>query len=331
MKLSIIIPAYNAEPYIEKLITKLHAQVTKEVEVIVVDDGSRDDTHRVALDYARKDSRVKAISKENGGVTSARLRGVQEATGNWIGFVDGDDVLEPDMYARLLRNAHAHDADISHCGYQMVFPSGRVDYYHNSGKLVIQEGLQGCSDLLSSRFVEPTLCNKLYRRELFEGLEGWMDQNTRINEDLLMNYYLFLRSKTAVFEDVCLYHYVLRRGSAATSGLNPHKLEDPLKVTHRILEEAPIELYSAIIPKLTRQLVAGATMGAGEQPDLILPYRRAVRRELRQRLGNILLGNACGWKLKIMALWAAVWPASYRWVHSAYARISGLDKKYSID
>ena len=330
-KISIIIPAYNLEQYLAKTLDSVLAQSHQNLEVIVVNDGSKDGTGAIIDHYASCDSRLRAIHKPNGGVTSARLAGVLEATGAWIGFVDGDDYVEPQMFARLLENALAHHADISHCGYQMVFPSGRVDYYHNTGRLVHQEGLQGCKDLLSSSFVEPALVNKLYRRELFYGLDAWMNQSVRINEDLLMNYYLFRRAKTAVFEDVCPYHYVLRKGSAATSKLNAHKLQDPLKVTHIIFEDAPRELHSVIIPKLTRQLVAGAAMGLGDQPDLLLPHRRSVRKELRQRLGSILTNSSCGLKLKIMALWAAVWPASYRWVHRIYARISGIDKKYSIE
>lgn len=330
-KITIIIPAFNLEQYLGKTLDSVLAQTYQNIEVIVVNDGSKDSTGSIMDRYAACDSRVRAIHKENGGVTSARLAGVREATGQWIGFVDGDDYAEPQMFERLLHNAKEHHADISHCGYQMIFPNGRIDYYHNTGRLVPQEGFQGCRDLLTSSFVEPALVTKLYRRELFDGLEEWMDQSIRINEDLLMNYYLFLRAKTSVFEDVCLYHYVLRRGSAATSGLNIHKLEDPLKVTHIILEDAPKALHPVILAKLTRQLVSGATMGLGDQADLILPYRQSVRKELRQRLGDILTGGSCSLKLKIMALWAAVWPASYRFVHHIYARSSGLDKKYSLE
>lgn len=330
-KISIIIPAYNIEQYICATLDSVLAQTHSNLEVIVVNDGSRDATAALIDGCAERDRRVKVIHKENGGVTSARLRGVAEASGQWIGFVDGDDYVEPQMFERLLENALKHNADISHCGYQMVFPNGRVDYYCNTGRLVCQEGLQGCKDLLSSNFVEPGLVNKLYRREVFKGLDEWIDQSIRINEDLLMNYYLFLQAKISVFEDVCPYHYVLRMGSAATSGLNVHKLEDPLKVTHRIMEDAPRELQPVIISKLTRQLVSGATMGLGKQRDLILPHRCAVRRELRHRLSGILIGSSCGIKLKIMALWAAVWPASYRWVHRIYAWVSGMDKKYSIE
>ena len=245
-KISAIIPAYNIQEYLGPTLDSVLAQTYENLEIIVVNDGSRDDTGAVADAYAAKDSRIRVIHKENGGVTSARLRGVSEATGDFIGFVDGDDFIEPHMYALLMGNMQAYGADISHCGYQMVFPS-RVDYYYNTGRVVSQEGEQGCTDLLNGRFVEPGLGNKLYRRELFAGLADWMDTSIHINEDLLMNFYLFRQVKKAVFEDVCPYHYVLRKGSATTSRLNEHKLYDPVRVMHILLEETANWLHGEIV------------------------------------------------------------------------------------
>lgn len=330
-KISIIIPAYNIENYLCATLDSVLEQTYENIEVIVVNDGSRDGTGIIIDDYAKRDSRIKAIHKENGGVTSARLKGVSEATGEWIGFVDGDDYIEPEMYQRLLSNALECNAEISHCGYQMVFPDGHVDFYYNTDRIVNQTGKQGCFDLLESSFVEPGLWNKLYRRDLFAGSHEWMDPSIKINEDLLMNYYLFNRACTAVFEDICPYHYVLRKGSAATSKLNINKLRDPLKVLHIIMNDVNEELYPAIVPKLTRQLIAGATMALQDQKELIAPYRRETRKELRARLWGILTGNECTLKLKVMALWVAVWPASYGWVHRAYARITGIDKKFDLN
>ena len=331
-KISIIIPAYNIENYIAATLDSVLAQTYEKLEIIVVNDGSKDGTGDIINAYAVKDHRIRAIHKENGGVTSARLRGVAEATGEWIGFVDGDDLIEPDMYQRLLSNALAHDAQISHCGYKMVFPSGRIDYYYSTGRLAKQDRMAGLKDLLAGSFVEPGLGNKLFHRSLFYSLlhDDVMPQDIKINEDLLMNYHLFKAAKSAVYEDVCSYHYVLRKGSAATSKLNVNKLRDPLKVLHIILEDADAELNSAIIPRLTRLLISGATMPLGDQKALIAPYRRETRKELRGRLKDILQGTECSKKLKVMALWAAIWPASYGWVHSAYAKISGIDKKYDL-
>ena len=332
-KISVIIPAYNIQNYLGNTLDSVLAQTYENLEIIVVDDGSTDNTGSILDGYAARDSRVTAVHKENGGVTSARLRGIEEASGDYIGFVDGDDFVEPRMYARLMENAKKFDADISHCGYQMVFPHGRIDYYYNTGKLVQQEGRQGCTDLLDGVFVEPGLVNKLYRRELFAGLDSWMDKDIRINEDLLMNFYLFRQAEKCVFEDICLYHYVLRQGSAATAHLNEHKLKDPLAVLHSLQKEtANIPAWNRIVERrLIYQLINSATIQPGNQRELIVPFRREARRELRQRLMGALKNNACTHKLKIMALWAAVWPASYSWVHRLYSKVTGVDKKFRVE
>ncbi len=326
-KISIIIPAYNIEKKLPRTVDSVLAQTYENIEVILVNDGSKDGTAGIIDAYAAKDCRVKAVHKENGGVTSARLRGVAEASGDWIGFVDGDDYIEPDMYERLLKNALESGADISHCGYQMVFPNGRVDYYYNTGKKLTQNHEDGLRDLLEGRFVEPALWNKLFRKELFVGLQERMDFSIRINEDLLMNYYLFKAADGGVYEDFCPYHYILRPGSAATSGLSAHKLEDPLKVMKIIYADWP---STATLTRVTRQLISLATMESEKNPELIRPIRASARRELRSRLGEIL-GAEVGRKLKIMALWTAIFPASYGWVHSIHDKITGNNKKYDLE
>lgn len=331
--LSVIIPAYNIENYLPMTLDSVLAQTYQNLEIIVVNDGSKDATAQVIDSYAARDPRIKAVHKKNGGVTSARLMGLSIATGQYIGFVDGDDYVEPQMYKRLMDNLQSHGADISHCGYKMMFPNGKIDYYYNTGKIVAQKGVQGCADLLEGSFVEPGLVNKLYRRELFDGLEEWMDSTIRINEDLLMNFFLFRRAKMAVFEDICPYHYVLRRGSAATSRLNEHKLKDPLRVQHLLYDETKeVPQWNRTVERrLMYQLVSSATLGLGNQKEMIKPFRKEARNELRQRLWKTLKGSACGIKLKIMVLWAAVWPWSYYAVHRLYAKSTGIDKKYAVE
>lgn len=331
--ISVVIPAYNVENYLSRTLDSVLAQVYENLEILVVNDGSTDGTAAVMEEYARRDSRVRGIHKENGGVTSARLRGLAEAKGQWIGFVDGDDYIEPDMYRRLAENARNHQAAISHCGYKKVFPDGRVDYYYNTGRLLLQQDFCGCTDLLDGGFVEPGLWNKLYRRELFAGLDAWIDTSIRINEDLLMNYYLFRQAKTTVFEDVCPYHYLMRRGSASTARLNAYKLKDPLKVRHILLEETKDHARQNAVAerRLMYQLVVSATIPNGGQKELIKPFRKEVRKELRNRLWQTIKGSACGTRLKIMVLWAAIWPGSYCAVHKLYSRITGVDRKYAVE
>ena len=328
--ISVIIPAYNIARWLPRCLDSIAAQTYSHWEVVIVDDGSTDDTGQIAEQYARKYAQIRVIHKPNGGVSSARMRGLAEAAGEWIAFIDGDDWLEPNGLEILIRNAHKYQADISHYGSQRNLPDGRVYYYYNTGRTVFQEGMQGCLDLLEGSFVEPGIWNKLYRRQLFEGLDGWLDTSIQINEDLLVNYYLFRRASCAIYEDVCPYHYIVHEGSATTSALNEHLIWDPIRVTHILLGDCPKELHAVIYRRLIRQLIAGATSPLIVNRELLVPYRKATRRELRQRLLHVLCAGECGLKLKIMSLWATIWPASYAFVHKIYEKVTQVNRQYEM-
>lgn len=330
--ISVIVPAYNIQDYIENTIASICAQTYKNLEIILVDDGSRDNTPAIIDKIAAQDLRIVPIHKENGGVTSARLCGVQAARGRWIGFVDGDDYIEPDMYEILLSNAKKYEADISHCGYQMVFPS-RTDYYYNTGRLTEQDKQTGVKDLLEGRFVEPGLWNKLFRRELFEKLlqYNWMDTSIRNTEDLLMNFYLFREAGKSVFFDKCFYHYLLRKGSAATSVVNEHKLADPLKVLEIIQKEVLMDsaLKEIVDKRILEYLVMQATMPVGKQKELIAPFKSSARKKLRGTM-QLALRGPFGLKTKVKVLWVCSCPWLYEAIHRVYAHIKGTDKKYDV-
>ena len=331
-KISVIVPAYNIEKYIENTLKSICAQTYQNLEIVVVDDGSKDSTPEILDKICEKDSRIRVIHKENGGVTSARFSGVEAATGEWIGFVDGDDYIEPEMYETLLRNARQYNADISHCGYQMVFPS-RVDLYHGTGKFVEQDNLTGMKDLLEGVFVEPGLCNKLFSRKIIDNFlsRNIMDFSVKINEDLLMNFYLFKESNKSVFIDRCYYHYMVRKGSAATSILNANKIEDPIKVL-RIIKQGIKEdkdLLLVVDRRILTQLIRISTLKSDGQKELVRPYRKKTLHELRQLLPRILK-EKYSTKQKIVAIWVGSCPILYRWIHAMYSKISGNDKKYEV-
>ena len=281
-KITVVVPAYNTAPWLERSLDSLMAQTYENLEVVVVNDGSTDDTAAVLDAYAAKEPRVRVIHKENGGVTSARLRGVSEATGSWIGFMDGDDVIAPDMYARLMRNAKSHDADISHCGYQVLFLDGRINYVHNSGQLRIQDHLTGVRDLLDGGMIESSLCTKLYRRELFDGLQDFIDPAIRINEDYLMNYYLFSRSEQSVFEDFCPYTYILRQGSASYKVLHEHSIFDPIRVREMILEHCVPELKEDAKKAQLRNLLFSYAQLVMDMSRKFDGFRSRVRNRLKE-------------------------------------------------
>lgn len=330
-KISIIIPAYNIDKYITTAVDSALKQTYDNVEVIVVNDGSADNTKEILDTLALKDDRIKVIHKANEGVTIARLTGVSAATGEWIGFLDGDDKIDSDMYERLLKNAYKYHAQISHCGYKMVFPN-RVDYYYDTGQVVLQENGKGLKDLLEGKFVEPGLWNKLYHKTLFQRLlcEDLMDMSIKNNEDLLMNYYLFKESKFSVYEDWCPYHYILRRGSAATSKVNRHKLEDPLKVLKIIKSDLNrYEFVSIIDSRILMTLVNVVIMSHKGQEKFVRDYKVWARKELKT-FWNSIDKSAISRRVLVLSKGAIWCPWLCSIVHEFYSILKGTDKKYEI-
>lgn len=317
-RISVIVPVYNVAAALPRCLDSIFAQTYPDIELIAVDDGSPDNSGEILDQYAQMHPNIRVIHKENGGVTSARLRGIQEATGEWIGFVDGDDEIEPDMYERLLVNAVEHGTQISHCGYQMWFADGRVHYFYNTGLVVQHDKITGLRELLSGEMIEPGLWNKLFHRKLLSGLvqNNAMDTDIRINEDLLMNYYLFSGADTSVYEDWCPYHYIVRSGSASRAKMNKHKIYDPIRVKEIIRRTAPVEIRNdaqrAYINTCINAYHSLLFASAEYREDL-----RKVRDLLKQeKEGFSLLGK----KRALMAWMISCMPVLYKPIYSVYCR-----------
>ena len=316
--ISIIIPCYNIEPYLAKCLDSVLAQTYQNIEVICINDGSKDETGKILDEYARKDSRVIAIHKENGGVTSARFAGLDVAKGEWIGFIDGDDIIDENMYERLYNNV-TDETDISHCGFKKLLPDDTFDYLYGTGEKIFQDTKQGIKDLIEAKFIEPSLCNKLFRRELFVGLQDWLDVSIKINEDTLMNFYLFSKARGSVYEDFCPYTYILRESSAAAA-FNQYRLYDPIKVldiiSDGVKEDEP--LLGTVQDRIAYFLIRGASLSNKRGKEFVKPFRKYARKRLKKELKTILKGKYYTKKTKISALWACIWPASYRWANAIY-------------
>lgn len=283
-KISVVVPAYNVARWLPRTMDSLLAQTHPCLEIIVVDDGSKDDTAAVMGEYTEKYPNIRYIQKENGGVTSARLRGVSEAAGAWVAFMDGDDYVEPQMYARLLELALAHDVSIAHCGHQIHFPDGRIEFVHGTGMIRKQDHRLGLWDLLDNNEASLSLCTKLYRRNLFEGVEAWMDTSIRYNEDLMMNYYLFDRAGGAIFEGVCPYHYILRPGSASYSEPTEKYFFDPIRVRQLLLERCSPEMKADVRQSLMRNILFNyAVLDVRKDRARYAAYRRRARELLLEQ------------------------------------------------
>lgn len=316
--ISVIVPAYNCGPWLPRCLDSLLAQTYTELEILAVDDGSQDETWQILLDYAKRSSRIQAIHQKNSGVTAARLKGVSLASGDWIGFVDADDWIEPQMYEMLLSNALQYEADIAHCGHQMVYQDKATRYYYNTGVLRIQDRNMGIRDLLEETLVEPGLCNKLYRRSLFCGLGEKMPREIRNNEDLLMNYYLFSKAEKAIFEDICPYHYMIRESSASRGQLDAHKIYDPIQVHEIILSQCEEEWKVDARRSLAQaELFSYAQLCRGMKKDHARD-RKKVRAILRQQLAHLPMLT---WKQAVMVWVVSFVPWVFHLVYGVYYRL----------
>ena len=240
-KISVLIPAYNVAPWIGSTLDSILSQTYKNLEVIVVDDGSTDNTGSVLDGYAARDERVIVVHQPNAGLVAARETGIANATGEYVTFVDGDDTIEADMYERLMANALKYDADISHCGMVFDFPDGHSEPHYGTGAVLVHDNAEGLKALLDGDRIEPSLCCKLYRRTLIA--DSCLDPTIQHNEDLLRNFILFHRAKQSVFEDFCGYHYYQRPGSICNSAdkllVN---MEDTVRARKLILENSTADI-----------------------------------------------------------------------------------------
>lgn len=223
-KISIVIPAYNAARFIHETVASILAQTYTNWELIIVDDGSKDDTGAVIDGIASNNLKVKAIHQDNGGEVAARRTGVLHATGEWIMFVDADDCLPQNAVESLARLA-SDDTDIvvGTMHVQNIADDGSVveDYVWQNeltGNMMGETFACGIFEIK----VQMSACAKLYRRGLFNEFEWCLDRTIRQNPDLLMNIGLGAKAQNVVVsnEAVC-YDYTIRSGSASTSGMMP--------------------------------------------------------------------------------------------------------------
>lgn len=310
--ISVIVPVYNLENYIKRCLKSIQNQTYRNIEIIVVDDGSIDDSWNVINRIAKEDNRIIPIHKENGGVSSARMLGLANANGEWIGFVDGDDEIEEDMYEVLINNAFECNADISHCGYKMIFNDGRITSFYDTKVKKIQDNTTGVIDLLEGDLIEPGLWNKLYKKSLFEDIE--LDTNIKINEDLLLNYYLFKNSQLSIFEDLTKYHYLIRDNSASRSKLNDYKIYDPIRVKEVILNDADDEYKSIAQKVFLRTLIYVYNSLIINEGDFVNDKKKIRKMIFSNRCYCSLLNS----KLKIMTNMIMLIPNFYKIIYKIY-------------
>lgn len=210
--ISVIVPVYNRMEYLEKCIESILKQTYRDLEIILVDDGSMYLCGKACDECADKDKRIKVIHKENGGLVSARKEGIKEAQGDYITYVDSDDWIEPFYYEKMISVQKASGADIVSSGHfhDIGMESRRVNDNFPTGMYTKEQLLPAL--LYVGRFFEfglqPHLVTKLFKKEILTKAQMLVDSHIVIGEDAAVVYPSVLEAEKIYISDICGYHYV---------------------------------------------------------------------------------------------------------------------------
>jgi glycosyltransferase involved in cell wall biosynthesis len=245
--ISIIVAVYNTEKYIEKCLISILKQTYRDYEIILVDDGSTDQSGYICDQYAQKDNRIRVIHKRNGGPNSSRKAGIKNAEGEFVSFVDSDDWVESDMYEKLYGVAVSDNTiDICIGTYLCEDENAEVTYPFEKGPEGLIAGEEALYEMFTRKYFNWSLCDKIYRRSLFEDVSFW-DKANSYGEDTVANWDLFRRARKIYYKPVAGYHYVNNSESMIHRSFSDDKLIY-IDIYCGILEECPsnTRLYEAV-------------------------------------------------------------------------------------
>lgn len=321
--ISVIVPIYTVEPYLRKCLDSIINQTYQNIELILVDDGSPDNCGSICDEYAARDSRIRVIHKENGGVSSARNTGLMKASGEWIGWVDSDDWIELDMYEYLLRHALEHDADIAVCGRYEQYCSHQIFRGWESEEVL--DTVQALELLLKNDVMQSYLCDKLWRRSLFDGIifpEG------RTFEDNAVMHRLFMRARQVICLPEAKYNYLQRTGSI----VNDKSLEN--QINHYRAEKQRLDEIYDQYPQFHELLTAQCMTSSIKIWCSYYKNPRAERKKFRadlkgiaafakvncgpalQYMGFGIMGRTVLKLTKYSTWWAFAMAAFFSWIYS---------------
>lgn len=217
---SVIVPAYNIAPFVERCVNSILNQTYANLEVLLIDDGSTDDTPIIADELAKKDDRVKVFHIENGGVSNARNLALKNAKGDYISIIDGDDWVESTLFADAISEIEKNDADAFMFEYFVDYDDHTVTHSVDSslyGVIDTEKAIEYSIDV-QNRFA----WSKIFKKELSRDI--WFDTDIILGEDTLYICSVLAGAKKVVYSNNNYYHYIIREGSAVNSAFNRKKL-----------------------------------------------------------------------------------------------------------
>lgn len=289
--ISIIVPVYKAEKYLDRCVQSIVAQTYKNIEVLLVEDGSPDISGKICDEWAKKDNRIKVIHKENGGASSARNAGIKAALGEYIGFVDSDDWIEPNMYERMYYLIKQYDADMAICQNKSL--KSRTTPARKEPKIEVwnkKEHLDYIFRVNGQNGVQSVWARLINRSILkdFSFIEG------RMNEDIHACYYYATKSKRVVYTNEEFYIYFHNDEGVTQSGFTEKKMD--LIYIWDVVKEMTIQLtpeytYACEMNCKRARFTLLSQMyvnGYDKQNPTLETIRKQLKAEVRAYCGDLL-------------------------------------------
>lgn len=308
--ISVIVPIYKAEAYLPKCVESICRQTYENLEIILVDDGSPDRCGQMCDEFAQADSRIRVFHKENGGQSSARNLGLEKMTGEYVGFVDSDDWIEPDMYSHLYGLMTRYNGQIACCGVCKDYADGSVSHfnplYPGDNEIRVLNTREALRETLQNMRVTYSTCDKLYHRDIFAGMQMTVG---KIYEDMEIIPKLVERAQTVVYDPTPKYHYTMTDSSTirgtyslrrmAEADIAWEKAED-YKIRHPELYDEAVGRYIAVCLDIIHKS-RGVAECAARRKQLI----RQMQGELSAAAVDALSKKE---KIKLLALRIGVLP-----------------------
>lgn len=313
--LSIVVPVYNKAEFLSETLRSILDQRYRDFELILIDDGSSDQSRSICEAFAKSDDRVIVISQSNQGVSAARNKGLELARGQYIGFVDADDVIAPDMYSRLIGNLEECGADVS-AGNMELVRDGKSTGVFTELKSVL-DASNAMLAFLAGR-LNMSANNKVYRSKLIQGLQF----SGSIFEDVGFCFDVLSRAGCVVYDDVPVYRYIVRNNSVSVSKFGTKYIQAST-VTARIADSlessctAHFRSGQALDIRTNIFLLNLLCVSSESFPEAL----QSVKSRLRHYRGKFLRNRYLHRRYKAAFALYSISPGAYRASFSLFSRL----------
>ena len=315
--ISVLVPVYKTKDYLRRCVESILNQTYGNLEIILVDDGSPDDSGVLCDQLAQEDRRIRVVHKANGGLASARNAGIDAMNGEYAAFVDSDDHIAPDMIQDLYDLCRKHQAEIACCGIERVNDQGHVNYFNEKTKdFLVLNREEAMAELLANYRVTNSVCDKLIHKSIFDGLrltEGY------IYEDFDVMYRCIHRADRVVYTGAPYYKYYMSQGSILRSAFNAKQFDLVLVARKRLsfFEQEYPQLLDVIRVKFLEMGLEMLYQSYNTPSCKVL--HQELEAELRQMLRaypNLPMGN----NMKIKVLFFKMGTAAFVLFFDTYLR-----------